>query len=104
MYFTAATYTKDELSAEYKTLAKKLHPDVKGGSESAFKAMKAEYDQINKELESDPMGVWVKDKPAHNIYTFDFTKHPTPNKPLTPEDIKKAAEALETILNLFRRK
>lgn len=42
--------TKEELTARYKNLAKTLHPDAKGGSTEAFQEMKAEYENLVKEI------------------------------------------------------
>ena len=38
--------TKEELTTRYKSLAKTLHPDAKGGSTEAFQDMKAEYEKL----------------------------------------------------------
>lgn len=41
--------TKEDLTVRYRSLAKTLHPDAKGGSTIAFEEMKAEYDNLVKE-------------------------------------------------------
>lgn len=105
MYFTAQSYTKDELNAEYKTLCKKLHPDVKGGSESEFKLMKAQYDKIKSEMIN---GVWKKRVEVHFSKMEIKTQNHHTNKKetynVTPEDIQKAAEILSQFFNLFNKK
>lgn len=105
MYFTANTYTKDELSAEYKALAKKLHPDVKGGSEAAFKAMKAEYDKITNEMYN---GVWTKrvEFKMSEIKIKPFTPgsiNKNPPYEVSPEDIKRGAELIAEFLKLINK-
>lgn len=107
-FFTAPIYTKDELNAEYKLLCKKLHPDVKGGNEAAFKAMKSEYDKIKSEMVCDR---WVRPNPyGDKVYykkrgvsvTVKPNKKETYN--VTPEDIKKGLEILEQFFKIFNNR
>lgn len=99
MYFTANTYTKESLSAEYKSLAKKLHPDVKGGSETAFKAMKAEYDKITDEMFN---GVWIR-KPQYKAMTNHAVAKKEPAYEVTPEDIQRGLELLSEFFKLINK-
>lgn len=48
-YFVNFPYTAETLKNEYRELCKKLHPD-RGGNESEFKAMSAEYEQAARNL------------------------------------------------------
>lgn len=104
MYFTAPVYTKDELNAEYKKLCKKLHPDMKGGSEAAFKAMKSQYDKINSEMVHDR---WVRPNPFGDKVYYKKrpqSAHPQQQTEITPEDIQAGLEIFIEILNLFNGK
>jgi len=98
MYFTAPTYTIDELNTEYKKLCKKLHPDVNGGSETEFKLMKSQYDKIKSEMVN---GVWcrhIKMK-IPNIVT---ARKPNNQKyEVTPEDVQAVADFLKTFIDIF---
>lgn len=100
-FFTAPIYTKDELNAEYKLLCKKLHPDVKGGSEAKFKAMKSEYDKIKSEMVCDR---WVRPNPYGDkvYYKKRDPAVQTKTREVTPEDIKAVADFLEAFVNLFK--
>lgn len=106
MYFTADTYTQDELKAEYKKLAKKLHPDKNKGDHSKFQEMQAEYEKI-KEESKYLLGPWRRIKPVQftHISEFDFKKYQTqkPTHEVTPEEVKAAAEAIATLFNLFNK-
>lgn len=99
MYFTSNTYTKEQLAAEYKSLAKKLHPDVKGGSEALFKAMKAEYDVMNDEMFN---GVWIR-KPQYKAMTNHAVAKKAPAYEVTPEDIQRGLELLSEFFKLINK-
>lgn len=103
MYFTANTYTKESLSAEYKSLAKKLHPDVKGGSEAAFKAMKAEYDVIIEKIELEPIGIYIRNKPQYKAMTNHAVAKKEPAYEVTPEDIQRGLELLSEFFKLINK-
>lgn len=49
-YFVNFPYTAETLKAEFRTLAKKLHPDT-GGNADEFKAMQAEFEEIARNLD-----------------------------------------------------
>lgn len=49
MHFTNC-HTAEECKGRYRDLAKQLHPDKQGGSNAAFVAMQAEYEQRLREL------------------------------------------------------
>jgi hypothetical protein len=52
MHFTHC-HTAAECKAEYKRLAKELHPDKQGGSSAAFQQMQAEYEARLLELQKN---------------------------------------------------
>lgn len=102
MYFTAPTYTKEDLASEYKRLAKKLHPDVKGGSEAKFKEMKAEYDGVMKGMRNDK---WVRpvEFKLSKIKIKPFSPGIFPKREVTPEEVKEFAAAISKIFEFFNK-
>ena len=49
-YFKNYPYTAESLKAEFRALAKRLHPDT-GGNAEEFKAMQNEYEQVTNDLQ-----------------------------------------------------
>ena len=49
-YFVNYPYTAESLKAEFRELAKKLHPDT-GGDAEEFKAMQNEYEQVTNDIQ-----------------------------------------------------
>lgn len=93
MYFLAP-YTNDSIKKQYKTLAKKLHPDKLGGNESEFKLMKYEFDVLIKLISAPKQKIQkrrliikkTKKHPIHYHITID----------------KNVNEVLKTLKKIFK--
>ncbi len=85
MYFTEKKYTKKQLSTQYKTLCKMLHPDKSKISGEEFVSMKNEYDLINSQMVND---VWVRPVPIMPKVT-------------KPAPVKKTKNVFEGIVESF---
>jgi curved DNA-binding protein CbpA len=63
MYFSNC-HTADQCKAQYRELAKRLHPDKQGGSSAAFQKMQEEYEGRLREL--------MNEQPRQN--TIEYTR------------------------------
>lgn len=82
-YFNDVT-TLEELRSQYKKLLKQYHPDNKGGSEDATKAINIEYEALFMRLKN----VHATDK-ATNENTYDNNKYDWENDVVLREMLQK---------------
>lgn len=71
MTFFNGIKTYQALKDAYRKLARKLHPDIKGGNPDQFIKMKEEYDRLFKKLKNVDT---EKESKNHNTAGFDFKK------------------------------